>query len=226
MPLVEKYLKFKLQETFFNLYTKTGIQCYQGTYNHFYKILNFLNINFVKGDYLEFGVFEGWSFLRAYHISLKMANLQNMNFIAFDSFAGLPKPESNDFGHIFEKGNYCCDKDRFMNNLKRNRVDLSRVKIVTGFYEESLENVILPNKASFIWIDCDLYNSTKMVLDFILPYLQDGTVISFDDWYCYRGNPNFGEQKAWYEWLNKTELSVTPFLDFRTFIINKGDELK
>lgn len=221
MPKIDNPLKFKMQNIFFKVYTKLGIQSYQGTYNHFYKILKFLNDNNVKGDYFEFGVNEGWSFIRAYYLSKKMINLQDMHFVAFDSFEGLPETKSNDSGHIFKKGDYCCNKEKFINNLKMHGVDLSIVKIVEGFYNKSLKDTVLPNRASFIWIDCDLYLSTKTVLDFVLPYLHDGTVISFDDWYCYRGNPNFGEQKAWYEWLKKTGLSVTPFLDFRTFIINK-----
>jgi O-methyltransferase len=47
-----------------------------------------------------------------------------------------------------------------------------------------------------IWVDCDLYESTVPVLDFITEYIQDGTVIIFDDWYSFRADPDRGEQKA------------------------------
>lgn len=53
---------------------------------------------------------------------------------------------------------------------------------------------------SIIHVDCDLYSSAKTVLEFVKPLLVDGTIIIFDDWYCFRGNPNLGEQRAFNEW--------------------------
>ena len=35
-------------------------------------------------------------------------------------------------------------------------------------------------------VDCDLYQSTVPVLAFLADLLQDGTVVLFDDWYCFR----------------------------------------
>lgn len=35
--------------------------------------------------------------------------------------------------------------------------------------------------------------------------LTDGTIIIFDDWYCFRGNPKFGEQRACRQWLGENE---------------------
>jgi len=52
-----------------------------------------------------------------------------------------------------------------------------------------------------IHIDCDLYESAKTVLSFITPIVQEGTIIMFDDWYQFRGNPDKGEQRAFREWL-------------------------
>ncbi|OCR92398.1 hypothetical protein [Campylobacter fetus] len=60
-------------------------------------------------------------------------------------------------------------------------------------------------KASLIYIDCDLYTSSKTVLDFIAQsdLLQDGTIIAFDDWDLYRANPNKGQRKAFKEFKEK-----------------------
>ena len=54
-------------------------------------------------------------------------------------------------------------------------------------------------------IDCDLYEATLPVLDFITPYLAVGTVIVFDDWRCFRNHPDFGEQRACREWLESNK---------------------
>jgi hypothetical protein len=52
-------------------------------------------------------------------------------------------------------------------------------------------------------VDCDLYESTVAVLDFITDYLQDGSILIFDAWFCFRANPNRGEHRAFQEWLKK-----------------------
>lgn len=55
-------------------------------------------------------------------------------------------------------------------------------------------------KAALINIDCDLYISTKLVLNFITTLICEGTIIIFDDWYSFRRDSNLGAQKAFAEW--------------------------
>ena len=66
-----------------------------------------------------------------------------------------------------------------------------------------MKRKLLPRKAAVIYIDCDLYTSTVHVLDFIQDFLQRGTIIVFDDWNCFFGDPNKGERKAFREFLAK-----------------------
>ena len=47
-----------------------------------------------------------------------------------------------------------------------------------------------------VHIDVDLYSSAKEVLNFILPLIVSGTVIIFDDWYCFPPGSNKGEMRA------------------------------
>ena len=53
-------------------------------------------------------------------------------------------------------------------------------------------------KAAIVHLDCDLYISTKQVLDGLDRHgvMQDGTVLMFDDWNCHRANPAFGQRGA------------------------------
>jgi hypothetical protein len=51
-----------------------------------------------------------------------------------------------------------------------------------------------------VTVDCDLYESAKVVLDFMTPLLTAGSVLVFDDWFSFRGDPAFGEQRACAEW--------------------------
>jgi len=64
------------------------------------------------------------------------------------------------------------------------------------------------------------------VLDFITDYLVDGTILIFDDWFVFRGNPNYGERKAFNQWLKKNpEIKITEFQKYSTvgnsFIVHK-----
>jgi len=77
-------------------------------------------------------------------------------------------------------------------------------------------------------IDCDLYSSTKCVLEFITPLIVNGTILIFDDWLAYKGSPDRGEQLACSEWLDTNpELSLVPFARFgltqQAFIVNKTE---
>ncbi|MBU4502515.1 MAG: TylF/MycF family methyltransferase, partial [Nanoarchaeota archaeon] len=151
----------------------------------------------LEGDYLEFGIYEGNTFVPAFHLAQKR-NLKSMNFYAFDSFKGLPKIKGVDaegFCH-FDEGAHACDINKFKKIISKKRIDLKKVKIVPGWYSEVLneetKRKIPLKKASIIFIDCDLYESTVLVLDFITEYIQDGTIIIFDDWFSFRGNPNKG----------------------------------
>ena len=82
---------------------------------------------------------------------------------------------------------------------------MDSVRIVKGWFADTLDPVKASsydiNVLSAVWIDCDLYESTVPVLQFISQYLTVGSVILFDDWRCYRNLPDFGEQRACREWL-------------------------
>jgi len=131
-----------------------------------------------------------------------------MYFYAFDSFEGLPEVTGKDKDYsLYRKGDYACDEGSFRQILAANGVDLDAVTIVPGFYENTLNKETKKNlnikRAAIVWIDCDIYESTKYVLDFITDYLTMGSFIIFDDWFCFGADPNAGEMRATREWLEK-----------------------
>lgn len=165
----------------------------------------------LPGDYLEFGVWKGRSFATAFHVwkyvKRNKQALQDTRFFAFDSFEGLPEPtlDQDKSTGEFKKGQYACSEKEFVNILQRERVDLADVIMVKGWYKDSLTDQTKQkhalHKVAIVFIDCDLYESTVSVLEFITDLLVDGTVIIFDDWFCFRGNPEAGEMRAFTEWL-------------------------
>ena len=192
--------------------------------------MDFILHSKLDGDYLEFGVYKGTTFIAAYNFA-RSVGLKSMKFYAFDSFQGLPEISSADNNklHEFSKGQYYCDVDEFKKNIYRRGVNLDRVNIIPGWYDQVLneqtKSKIRIKKASIVYIDCDLYKSTVPVLNFITDYIQDGTIIIFDDWFCFKGDPNYGEQKAFREWLKRNpKIVVTEFHKFgwhgNSFIIH------
>jgi O-methyltransferase len=185
---------------------------YQAFNRRFYavqQVAEYLISAQIPGDYAEFGVYRGTTFEQAYK---SMASFfADMKFAAFDSFEGLPKPEGIDAvagytGNFHEK-EFSCSEEEFLANMEAAGVDLSRIRTVKGWFDETLipadTDAYGLEKIAAAWIDCDLYKSTVPVLDFLTSRLSTGSVIVFDDWRNFRNQPDFGEQKAVSEWLAK-----------------------
>lgn len=170
----------------------------------------------IEGDYCEFGVYTGRQFTHAYKAITKFS--QDTRFYAFDSFEGLPKPEGVDLVYPqFAQGAFSATRKEFMRNIKSHNVNLSRVDVVEGWYSDTL-NDSLPEKiglsnVAIVVVDCDLYSSTILALNFLTDLIVDGGIIIFDDWHLFRGHPDLGPQKAFNEWKSKVpefQFSVMP----------------
>ena len=188
----------------------------------------------LDGWYLEFGCFEGYSFSRAYRSAKLIVDeflndkwragddprLQkgatteywqtiwnNMRFVAFDSFEGIPTTDSkiDNYYRVFSAGSYACTEADFLRNLELSGADLSKIVTVPGFFDKTLNSAtagkIGLKRIAVAHIDSDLYESAKLALDFCTPYFRDGSVVIFDEWFQFRGNPFLGEQRAFSEWL-------------------------
>jgi hypothetical protein len=171
-------------------------------YHFFDKAFNKAAQCYSGGDYLEFGVYRGSSFVTSYQLAQKY-RLHGMRFFAFDSFCGLPEGE----GEIWVPGMYSCSRQRFTSIINKAGVDLNKVVIVEGLYSDTLKPATKGGNslrnAAVIHIDCDLYSSTLAALAFVEDIIRLGTIIIFDDWYCFSGDPNYGEKKAFLEWSSR-----------------------
>ena len=185
---------------------------------------SFVTWNQIAGDYLEFGVYRGESFAAAYHAleanrrnyfasdfdstfdSTEYQNWKNYppRFFAFDSFRGLPTGAAERQVDYFP-GAYGCSEQEFAANIAHEGLDLSRVVTVPGFYDRTLNAETKRKhglrKAALVMIDCDLYESTVPVLDFLTDVVAQGSVLIFHDWFRFKGRPDCGEQRACHEWL-------------------------
>lgn len=171
-----------------------------------------------NGYYLEFGSFGAVTMRMAWRHTRHFFNL---TYIAFDSFEGLPEIDKIDEQPIWQKGRLAMSEPDFRGVALSEGLPKDRLITVKGFYDltltRDLQRQFLPLKASIIYIDCDLYKSTVPVLKFIVPFLQVGTVIAFDDWNCFWADPNRGQRLAWREFV-----AEHPELHFESFVSTHG----
>lgn len=182
------------------------------------RALEYVTLGGIVGDVLEFGVLGGWSARIFCELMRELNNFSNIHL--FDSFTGLPDYESQIDVSSYEIGgrDIWPDKMRFTDGFLSqfresheihirkklsNIIRPERIFVYKGFYADTLKND-LPLKAAIVHIDCDLYQSTCEVLWglFRMQALQDGCVLLFDDWNCNRANPNYGERRAFQEFLD------------------------
>ena len=176
-------------------------------------IIDFLKCNYIFGDYVEFGIYKGGTLSTAISIIAKhqitTPKFNNMHFYGFDSFQGFPKLTNIDTYPQFSEGQRAYLKADVIKNLKDRGFShlLPRIHLIEGWFEDTLSKPteIKSNSVSFVYIDCDLYESTKTALNFIFPKLINGAVIAFDDWFCFGGHPFKGEQKAFKEFIKEHE---------------------
>jgi len=195
---------------------------YKNRWDMIDKLADYLVGAELRGDYLEFGVFEGQTFGYAYKVMALL--FPEMSFVALDSFEGLPEPIRLDgdeqYSSGFHQGQFACNRDAFLRNIElRWSADLNRIRTVPGWFEETLHgdnpDLVGVGTVAAAWIDCDLYESTIPVLDFLTDHLEVGSVILFDDWRCFRNLANRGEQRACAEWLARNpRIKLNPFVDF------------
>ena len=184
---------------------------------NFIKVARFLQINRpINGYYFEFGCNEGNTFREAWDA---FHHLFDFTYIAFDSFEGLPDIEEIDKQDIWKKGKLAYPEEELIKVILKHGIPMAKFRTVKGFYENTLtidlQNELLPTKAAVIHIDCDLYTSTVSVLNFIVPFLQKGSVVIFDDWACFCCDPKRGERKAFREFLERY-----PQLKFELFYLS------
>jgi len=181
----------------------------------FMSIARFCNINRpMTGYYFEFGCHSAGTMRMAFDHS---RYLFDWDYVAFDSFEGLPEIPDIDKQEIWVKGKLKTTEEEFWGIVVGHGMPPGKLKTVKGFYDKTLTKELkaslLPKKAVVVYIDCDLYSSTVPILPFIKDFLQVGTIIVFDDWYSFYGGPNRGERRAFREFREKN-----PELMFEEFV--------
>ena len=194
-------------------------------------------VNNVPGDFLEFGVFRGERLMQAYDTvdfllkriksrkdpylrTCDPKNLEQMRFFGFDSFEGLPEAKGIDVTPGQEvwlgRGGFSASLNEVSSLLPRKALDSGRIRLVPGWFDKSLTPELKQKhamkSAAIVHIDCDYYESTVPVLEFVTDLLVNGSVLIFDDWWMYHGRSDRGEQRAFNEWKERHGIQTKEFL--------------
>ncbi len=132
-------------------------------------------ISLQNGLILEFGVRHGTSIRQ-------LASLTSKPIYGFDSFEGLPEDWHQE------------SKEIYSTRGKIPKVP-AHVTLIPGWFEETLPLFLEKHKeedVALINIDCDIYSSTKTVLDLLSNRIKKGTIIIFDE---YIGNLHWEEDE-------------------------------
>lgn len=175
-----------------------------------------------KGDIFEFGVFQGFT-SKILAKNIAKFGFEKAHLHLFDSFEGLPEAKDLDTsGYEYKKGVWVKGAMSVTQGLetyihrKLFEIIPRRVHVTKGFFEDTLEGYIRDRslKAMLVILDCDLYSSTKYVLDVLLKHgiIQDGTVVIFDDWMTSLGNPLLGQRRA-----SDEVLKQYPYISFEKY---------
>lgn len=188
-------------------------------YVHILEAINYAKVSQISPIYFEFGCHSGRTFSAAVRAA-KYLKISDMQFYAFDSFQGLPETKQNVDG-IFTTGSFNTNKDDFIYFVKAmSGLTLENQYIMEGFYENSLTKALqltMP-KVGVVHIDVDLYSSTVEVLKFIKPLLMIGSVLLFDDWYCFSPGTNKGEARALQEFCDSNPgIKLEAWKNYSTF---------
>jgi hypothetical protein len=135
---------------------------------------------------LEFGVATG--------TTLEMivdAVAADRAVVGFDTFTGLPEMWRSGF----PAGEFA----------QQNLPDIADAELIVGLFEDELPRFLERNdeQIAFMHVDCDLYPSTKTVLDLTGDRLAPDAVILFDEFFNFPGWREH-EYRAWNEFLERT----------------------
>jgi hypothetical protein len=162
------------------------------------RAFSYLTFNDIKGDYAEFGCNGAMTFRMAYFASELLGYPTRL--WGFDSFQGLPATvDPRDDHPRWVPGTMATSVAEFRSICATYGMPPDAYTVVPGYYNATLQDDVgesRPDIVSFAYIDCDLYTSTRDVLRFLSSRIRNGTILAFDDYFCFSDSQPSGERMA------------------------------
>ncbi len=160
-----------------------------------------LKTEHLDGDIVEFGIASGGLTIILAHFLKKIGSKRKI--IGCDTFDGFPYDDKYEFNKHRKGECRGIEFNQVLEKIKSYGLD-DKIFLVKGMFEETLYQKLFERKYSLVFIDCDLYNSTKISLDYSLPRLVKHGIIAFDEYESEeKETPAYGETMAANEFCKK-----------------------
>jgi hypothetical protein len=166
-----------------------------------------LNVDSIRGDYVEFGVAMGHS-MRSAEIAERSCHLPSLGIeyiprklIGFDTFSSFNSNEEIDNHPTWTGTNFNLELSKIRRRFKRdvddriflNQCDAGELVDDLGNVKISHDSTGLEDKIALLLLDMDLYGPTLGALKWCRPRLQVGTIIMLDEFFAFAGRKDRGE---------------------------------
>ena len=184
----------------------------------------FLKTQKIRGDIVECGVFKGASLIRLASFREIFQN-QSKKIIGFDTFGKFPeakflKDKKRRRNFLEKSGEQSISSSQLLKILKQKKISRN-VELIKGDITKSLTKYLIKNpkmRISFLNLDVDLYEPTKIILENLFPRISKGGVLVLDDYNVFPG-----ETEAVNEYFKSKDYEIKQY-DFRetpSYIIKK-----
>ena len=190
-----------------------------------YKIINYLEDNNIQGDIVECGVWRGGSCMLIALALMQRGNTSRKIYL-YDTYSGMTEPTEKDDSAIdnrhasllikemrenkkykYGTSNWCeASIEDVKENLKSTGYPLENLFFVKGDVNDTLKEPIVNQLISFLRLDTDWYDSTKIELEKLYPKLVDKGVLVVDDYYRWQGSKQ--ATKEYFKDINKSPLLI------------------
>jgi O-methyltransferase len=172
---------------FLNMVAKAALSS-SATIHASYDIAMATQVNDIRGDFVECGVFAGANaaaMARAIVDSkYRDRPIERPKVHLFDSFTGIPQagPEDKEFleaGH--KPGLSACSLDQVKANMRNWGIPDELLVWHPGMFADTIPDAKIPG-ISLLRLDGDLYESTKVAMTFLYPVVSKGGWVICDDY--------------------------------------------
>jgi O-methyltransferase len=126
------------------------------------------------GDIIVAGTWKGGDIAMFLHCT-------DRKVIAVDSFQGVSKPCDKD-GDELSEGKIMASISEFMHTQEMLKTDISRLSIYPIFIDKESIKEVKTDNIAILWLDLDLYEPTKVCLEYFVPKLLPGGICVVHDY--------------------------------------------
>jgi hypothetical protein len=153
----------------------------------------------------EFGVGRGGSAM----LLAWLVNRYGGKLTLLDVFGRIPPPTESDGRQALERYQSILENENtdYYGNLPNLEeiireelgaiCPLEQIEMIAGKYEDTLPNLANPGVFHLVHIDCDWYESSKVVLAYLKDHLHPQAIVQIDDYFHWPGSRQATDEAEW-----------------------------